>query len=190
MKKHKKAKPVNKRPIVMALSLDKTDKSEHIVVGEEHQVLRRLNNAQEGDVLYDEVRPLGNLLFSQDNPFARYIGELPATFKEIMWNTDRTCSTSDILDQLEYCAADNDELICEAQLGWFGPQYIKYLIVKDSFFPAIWHYIEHLREWGFCICKCSNCGKLFLATSKRFRLCSPACKKVKKRQNEKQEQED
>ena len=172
----KKAKPVNECPIIMALSLDKTRKRERIVIGEEHQVLRRLNNAQEGDVLYDEVRPLGELLFSRDNPFARYIGELPATFKEIVWNTDRNCYASDILDRLECCADDNDDMIYEAQLGWFGPQYTQYLIIKDSFFPALWHYIEHLRDWGFCICKCRNCGKLFLTTSKRFRLCSPSCK--------------
>ena len=65
----------------------------------------------------------------------------------------------------------------------------EYLIIENSYFPAIWYYLGHLRDWQLSICRCDICGNMFLSTSKHFSLCSAACRKAKNRQN-KQEFDD
>ena len=49
--------------VVFALTLDKKKLAERIIIGRVDEV-RRLLNGGEGEVYYDEVRPLGSLLLS------------------------------------------------------------------------------------------------------------------------------
>ena len=53
----------------------------------------------------------------------------------------------------------------------------------ESFYPALQYYLKQLMKWDLCFCKCSNCGKVFIATSRHHSLCSKACRVEKNRQN-------
>jgi len=53
----------------------------------------------------------------------------------------------------------------------------------ESFYPALQYYLKQMMKWDLCFCKCSNCGKVFIATSRHHSLCSKACRVEKNRQN-------
>lgn len=60
-------------------------------------------------------------------------------------------------------------------------------VVADlSFAPLLTYYVNRLNEWGLCFCKCKVCGKVFLAASLRYELCSEKCKKVQALQNKRE----
>ena len=52
-----------------------------------------------------------------------------------------------------------------------------------SFYPLITYYLNRLNDWGLCFRKCKICGKVFLARSLRYELCSEKCRKKQSLQN-------
>jgi len=56
--------------VVFALTLDKKRMTERIVIGKTHEARRRLEH-NEGDVYYDETRPIGSLLFTFESDYDR-----------------------------------------------------------------------------------------------------------------------
>ena len=52
-----------------------------------------------------------------------------------------------------------------------------------SFYPLLIYYMNRLSEWGLNFCKCKVCGKVFLAQSLRYELCSEKCRKQQALQN-------
>lgn len=250
---------LNKQPIIFALALDKLRRCERIVIGEEHQVRRRLDGDRENKVLYDEERSLGEFLFGHEKqldknwnigaifplkkalslPLGRKEYELSAwefleekesshdpicifsayqcrrwyvlnrtmlgaernsdqfesrimgltrSFKQILWGGEKNYSIDQVMECMEeYVRINGDEKDTLARIWYPGRRRnTEYLIIEDSFVPAIWYYLRHLRDWGFCICKCDNCGGTFLAPSKHHSLCSEACKKERSRQNKRE----
>lgn len=55
--------------------------------------------------------------------------------------------------------------------------------ISDSFYPLIIYYLNRLDDWGLCFRNCKVCGKIFLAKSRRYKLCGDTCKKAQALQN-------
>ena len=47
----------------------------------------------------------------------------------------------------------------------------------SSLYPLIIYYLNRLNDWGLYFRKCKICGKVFLAKSQRYELCSDKCRK-------------
>lgn len=52
-----------------------------------------------------------------------------------------------------------------------------------SLHPLIIYYLNRLSDWGLYIRKCKTCGKIFLARSQRYELCSEKCRKAQALEN-------
>ena len=55
-----------------------------------------------------------------------------------------------------------------------------------SLYPLLIYYMNRLSEWGLNFCKCKVCGKVFLAQSLRYELCSDKCRKQQALQNKRE----
>lgn len=55
-----------------------------------------------------------------------------------------------------------------------------------SFHPLLIYYMNRLSDWGLAFCKCKVCGKIFLARSLRYELCSDRCRKAQSLQNKRE----
>ena len=68
---------------------------------------------------------------------------------------------------------------------WYpaGRQSMECVAAYASFYPLIIYYLNRLREWGLFFRKCKVCGKIFLAASQRYELCSDKCRKAQALQN-------
>ncbi len=113
---------------------------------------------------------------------------LTRSFKKILWGEEKNYSVDQVMERMEqYTRINGDEKDTQARVWYPGKRRnAEYLIVEDSFVPAIWYYLNHLRDWGLCFCKCDNCGRIFLAPSKHYSLCSEDCRKEKSRQNKRE----
>lgn len=55
-----------------------------------------------------------------------------------------------------------------------------------SFYPIVTYYLNRLGDWGLHFRKCKICGRLFLAESLRYELCSSKCRKTQALQNKRE----
>lgn len=55
-----------------------------------------------------------------------------------------------------------------------------------SLYPVIAYYLSRLNDWGLYFRKCRVCGKVFLAKSLRYELCSDKCRKKQALQNKRE----
>ena len=55
-----------------------------------------------------------------------------------------------------------------------------------SLYPAVTYYLNRLNDWGLHFRKCKICGRLFLAESLRYELCSDKCRKAQALQNKRE----
>ena len=75
----------------------------------------------------------------------------------------------------------------EARIWYASRKRIQeFVVVTDSFYPAVFYYLTRLKELGYCYCKCSVCERIFLAPSGHHSLCSDACRKSKSLQNKRE----
>ena len=56
----------------------------------------------------------------------------------------------------------------------------------SSLYPLITYYLNRLNDWGLYFRKCKICGKVFLAKSQRYELCSDKCRKKQSLQNKRE----
>ena len=56
----------------------------------------------------------------------------------------------------------------------------------SSLYPLIIYYLNRLNDWGLYFRKCKICGKVFLAKSQRYGLCSDKCRKKQSLQNKRE----
>ena len=56
----------------------------------------------------------------------------------------------------------------------------------SSLYPLIIYYLNRLNDWGLYFRKCKICGKVFLAKSQRYELCSDKCRKKQSLQNKRE----
>lgn len=52
-----------------------------------------------------------------------------------------------------------------------------------SFYPVITYYMNRMSDWKLCFRQCKICGKVFIAPSLRYELCSEKCRKKQSLQN-------
>lgn len=243
-------------PIIIAVSLNRGDAKERVVVGEKSQVYSRLNGNAESRVLYDEVRNIGEFIFEHEKqlnkdwnaevifplrealacPVGRaknesaawqYLEEkekcgdsitiftaaccrrwyeenktllgsrryakrfegrimgLTRSFKQLIVEEEKECTIEKIMDGMRQSTSvytTDSEMSTTFQYPARRCEG-KYLIIDHTFLPAIWYYMDCLQDWGFQLCKCERCGKMFFSKNMRFRLCSEACKNAQKRQS-------
>lgn len=131
----------------------------------------------------DLKMPLGSERTGEQ--FQERVMGLTRSFKQIIWGEEKKYSIKQILERMErYTGINADTRDMQARIWYPGKQRkAEYLIIENSYFPALWYYLVHLRDWQLSICKCDICGNMFLSTSKHFSLCSDACRKAKNRQN-------
>lgn len=67
-----------------------------------------------------------------------------------------------------------------------GNPWTECAVIYDSFYPMIAYYANRLADWGLKFCKCKVCGKIFLAESLRYELCSGKCRKAQTLQNKRE----
>ena len=63
---------------------------------------------------------------------------------------------------------------------------IECVAISRSLYPLVIYYLNRLRDWGLSFRKCKVCGRLFLANSLRYELCSEKCKKKQALQNKRE----
>lgn len=63
---------------------------------------------------------------------------------------------------------------------------LEYIVADDSLVPLRLYYIQKLEMWRKSIIQCKCCGKFFIASNLRFKLCSQACRKDMELRNRKE----
>lgn len=104
------------------------------------------------------------VLFDEDTGRARHFELSADFFKQVPMEDARI--------ELWYPGRENPQTECAA--------------VYDSFYPMIAYYANRLADWGLKFCKCKVCGKIFLAESLRYELCSGKCRKAQALQNKRE----
>lgn len=124
----------------------------------------------------------------QGKLYGDYVISLTKSFKQKFWGADgdatvlqawgkiqraleRTGRTADRRVDVRYSARKSEE---------------EWVVISESFYPALQYYLKQLMNWKMCFCRCSNCGKVFVATSGHYSLCSSACHTEKNRQNKRE----
>lgn len=71
---------------------------------------------------------------------------------------------------------------------WFpdNRQLTECVTAYASLYPLITYYLNRLNDWGLCFRKCKICGRIFLAKSQRYELCSDKCRKAQALQNKRE----
>ena len=59
----------------------------------------------------------------------------------------------------------------------------EYAVVEESLLPLMQYYLHRLDDWGLCFRICAVCGRIFVAESGHYCLCSEACEKEQNRRN-------
>lgn len=104
------------------------------------------------------------VLFDEDTGRARRFELSADFFKQV--------SMEDTKIELWYPGRENSQTECA--------------VVYDSFYPMIAYYANRLADWGLKFCKCKVCGKIFLAESLRYEICSEKCRKAQALQNKRE----
>ncbi|MCI6996383.1 MAG: hypothetical protein MR936_06205 [Eubacterium sp.] len=68
---------------------------------------------------------------------------------------------------------------------WYPDHHRKVECVSmyGSFYPVITYYMNRMSDWKLCFRQCKICGKIFIALSQRYELCSKKCRKKQSLQN-------
>ncbi len=245
------------RPIVMALSLNKDKKTEHIVIGQVDAMEAWLAVTSKLSAIYDVVRPLGTFLFEHQaqnrGEWSQYAGGLLVeaaasfqhrkeketaawnyltskqnpddmvcefavrqswcwyqncrtvagsseksreysdlflflvrSFKQSLWEKDGVCSLGEAWNTVqreingEVRASIEQRLVLRYAARSRNEEWI---LVTESFYPALQYYLRKLMDWGLCLCRCSVCNKIFIADSRHYSLCSKECRRIQSRRN-------
>lgn len=57
------------------------------------------------------------------------------------------------------------------------------VVAEESLLPLILYYLHRMDDWGLCFRICEVCGKIFVASSGHYCLCSDACEREQNRRN-------
>lgn len=110
---------------------------------------------------------------------------LTKSFKQELWADKRYYLMEDLIERMQGLVwAKGSDKDTEARIWYASRKRVQeFVVVTDSFYPAMLYYLNRLKELGFCYCRCSVCGKMFLAASGHHSLCSDTCREEKSLQN-------
>lgn len=126
----------------------------------------------------DRAAASDQFLSRMDSLTAAFRGESPLSFDKETRKPKRYDISSRIFGhipaedtRLDLWYPDNRSLTAECVAAY------------ASFYPLLIYYTTRLADWGLHFCKCKVCGKIFLASSLRYELCSEKCRKAQALQN-------
>ena len=113
---------------------------------------------------------------------------LTKSFKQELWSDKRYYLMEDLIKRMhEIMRTKGSFADTEARIWYSSRKRVQeFVVVSDSFYPAVFYYLTRLKELGYCYCKCSVCERIFLAPSGHHSLCSDACRKSKSLQNKRE----
>ena len=109
---------------------------------------------------------------------------LVRSFNIKLWK-DPTGTVEEAWKQVQFSVRRTGTLLDSKVEIWYPDRFREreWLIISHSFYPALQYYLKQIQQWNICVCQCDYCGKLFLAPSRHYSLCSELCKKAKNRKN-------
>ena len=124
------------------------------------------------------------------NKYADQMEDLVRSFSKKLWE-DPKCTVEKAWESVQVSIRRTGTLQDSKVEIWYPDKFREreWLIVSYSFYPALQYYLKQIQQWNICVRRCDHCGKLFLAPSRHYSLCSELCKKAKNRKN-KQEYDD
>ena len=82
---------------------------------------------------------------------------LTKSFQRELWADKRYYLMEDLIERMQGLVwAKGSNKDTEARIWYASRKRVQeYLVVTDSFYPALLYYLNRLQELGFCYCKCS-----------------------------------
>lgn len=120
--------------------------------------------------------------------YMNYASPVSESFRQIIWGEQQKSTVQQTLTRVqEHMKSKCSRVDSSAQL-WLPNRLnsSEWLLVWESLYPIVLYYLQRLKEWDMCFCKCSNCGKIFVADSFHHSLCSKQCKQERNRQNKRE----
>ena len=113
---------------------------------------------------------------------------LTKSFKQELWADKRYYLMEELIERMhDIIRAKSASADTDARIWYSSRKRVQeFVVVTNSFYPAVFYYLTRLKELGYCYCKCSECKRMFLATSGHHSLCSDACRKSKGLQNKRE----
>lgn len=137
--------------------------------------------------VYEHLQtPLGSS--SSKGEYENAAFNVSRSFNQVIWGDKKNRSVSQSLNHLrEHLEHHGFTQDLSAEIRYPGRAgKDEWIIVTNSLYPVILYYLTRLDDWKVCFCKCSNCGKIFVAPSKHYSLCSAVCRKAQGRQNKRE----
>ena len=122
--------------------------------------------------------------------YADQMENLVRSFSKKLWENPK-CTVEKAWESVQVSVRRTGMLLDSKVEIWYPDRFREreWLIISHSFYPALQYYLKQIQQWNICVRRCDHCGKLFLAPSRHYSLCSEPCKKAKSRKN-KQEYDD
>lgn len=111
---------------------------------------------------------------------------LVRSFKQSLWEKDGACSVDAAWNtvQREINGAVQSSIEQRLALRYAAKSRgEEWLLITESFYPALQYYLRKLMDWGQCLCRCSVCNSVFIADSRHYSLCSEDCRRTQNRLN-------
>lgn len=111
---------------------------------------------------------------------------LVRSFKESLWEKDGACSLDTAWNTVQWeinggvRASIEQRMTIRYAARSRGEEW---LLISESFYPALQYYLRKLMDWGLCLCRCSVCNKVFVADSRHYSLCGEECRRTQNRLN-------
>lgn len=129
---------------------------------------------------------------NKERQYTDQMENLVSSFGRKLWEGPQ-CTVEKAWESVQFSIRRTGTLLDSKVEIWYPDRFREreWLIISHSFYPALQYYLKlkQLQQWETCVCRCDHCGKLFLAPSRHYSLCSEPCKKAKSRKN-KQEYDD
>ena len=110
------------------------------------------------------------------------------SFDTKIMGDNKQSSTAKALERIQK-RMQQDELRADSTAQIWYPNHLRsseWILISESFYPAILYYLLRMKDWGMCFCRCSICGKIFISSSLHHSLCSEPCRQERNRLNKKE----
>ena len=120
--------------------------------------------------------------------YMNYASNISKSFQQIVWGDKKTSTVQQAVDRVQEKMKSNCLRADTTAQIWYpnSRNSSEWILVWESLYPVILYYLQRMSDWDMCFCRCSNCGKVFIADSFHHSLCSPQCKQERNRQNKRE----